>query len=205
MKNVQVVEKGQDIIFNFVSSRGLPPNGYIAITAPGNMRLKSFEVEGINGTQSFKFDVKIRTIQIASDGTIISSNTIVNASNLSNSENIQYISHLDMNENDLLYDSDQSLRSSSKSNRRNKSETTTLLVFELKTHKNVRLGPGAYRLSFPVAWKSRSRQRFRRELFAVELCDQSGRVIEAAQKLWVIDTETATAAAHGLFFLSQLT
>ena len=201
---MQVVEKGEDIIFNFVSTRGLPSNGYIAITAPGNMRLKSFQVEGINGESSFTFDVKIRTIQMSYDGTIVSSNTIVNAQD-NDPNKIQYISHLDINDNNNNNNNDNlgfssneisaSLRRTTKPKR--KTDTTTLLVFELRTNKNIHLGPGAYRLSFPVAWKSRSRQRFRRELFAIELCDEFGQIIEAAQQLWIIDSESAKAAAEG--------
>eukprot|EP01083_Nonionella_stella_P295621 1004664_1 len=187
LHNVQVVEKGEDIIFNFVCSGVLPPNGYIGITSPGNMRLKSFEVEGMNGESSFTFDVKIRTIQTSSDGTIISSNTIVNAPadglmDIKNAHVDPYAEweHIELN-----------------LNAKSKPNTTTHLVFELRTHSNIRLGPGAYRLSFPVAWKSRSRQRFRRELFGIELCDEDGSIIEAAQQLWIMDSDTATAAAQG--------
>ena len=54
----------------------------------------------------------------------------------------------------------------------------------------IQLTPGMYQLNLKVSWKNRPNERFRRELFSLEVCDKDGIIIEAARHLWLINEET---------------
>lgn len=214
LQNVQIVEKDDSIIFNFVSRRGLPTNGhgYISITAPGNIRIKSFQVQGITGDTTFSMDVRIRHLQISNvNGLIVGQNTIERKSinniksskvvSTSNTSQFVFFCFIFLFIISLLFicsqtSNDSKSLKSPKTPHKNKSDITSVLVFELR-NCDFQFIPGAYRLSFPVSWKKRTHQRFRREFFTIELCNEHGLVLEAVQNFWMIDNQSAVAAAVG--------
>ncbi|ETO20336.1 hypothetical protein RFI_16882 [Reticulomyxa filosa] len=97
-----------------------------------------------------------------------------------------------------------------KHKKRVRNEQTERLTFELRAKRvgqtlfgeevsSGALPPGVYSVKIPVSWLNRPHQRFRREMFSLEIYDDQGYVLEAAQQLWIIDEDTALYAASGFF------